>query len=189
MKCEDGWLVIQNRFVHDKSFNRLWVEYVDGFGSFDEDFWWGLEPMYVLTSKNQYKLKIEFTTLGPSTYFYQIYDSFAVGADTTKYALSISSTSNGTAGESLYVMNGAKFGTTDKPHDQTTSAACGTLFQTGWWFTNCFGLGNTASLNGVHQSCTSPSNNGMICIFWRVMEDANSNQVSLDDTKMMIRPA
>ena len=48
-----GWLVIQRRQDGSVLFNRSWVEYEEGFGNLNGEFWYGLYPLHCLTSQGQ----------------------------------------------------------------------------------------------------------------------------------------
>ena len=42
------------------SFNRTWVDYKNGFGTYNHNFWLGLENMYRITASGVYRLRFEF---------------------------------------------------------------------------------------------------------------------------------
>ena len=46
-----GWLVVQRRKDGSVSFNRGWVEYEEGVGDLNGEFWYGLIPLHCLTSQ------------------------------------------------------------------------------------------------------------------------------------------
>jgi len=57
-----GWTVIQRR-KKDGSvdfYNRDWVEFEDGFGDLDGEFWIGLRSVHCLTSQGNYELQIDY---------------------------------------------------------------------------------------------------------------------------------
>ena len=47
-----GWTVFQKRYNGSVDFYRNWNDYVEGFGSLDGEFWWGLEKLHLLTNSS-----------------------------------------------------------------------------------------------------------------------------------------
>ena len=56
-----GWLVVQRRKDGSVDFNRPWLEYEEGFGNLDGEFWYGLRLLHYLTSQGQWQLRVDFT--------------------------------------------------------------------------------------------------------------------------------
>ena len=84
-----GWLVVQRRKDGSVSFDRGWVEYEEGFGDLNGEFWYGLQPLHCLTSQGQWELRIDLThTNGTKTYLH--YKQFAIGSASDNYPLQIS---------------------------------------------------------------------------------------------------
>ena len=84
------WTVIQRR--KDGSINfkqRDWVEYEDGFGNLNDEFWIGLRSMHCLTSHGNGELRIDYQ-LKNGTKSYLHYNKFAVGSPEDQYPLNIS---------------------------------------------------------------------------------------------------
>ena len=84
-----GWLVVQRRKDGSVDFDRTWVEYEEGFGDLDGEFWYGLRPLHCLTSQGQWQLRVDFT-FSNGTKCYLFYNKFAVGPASNQYKLSIS---------------------------------------------------------------------------------------------------
>ena len=60
MDAEEGkWLVIQKRINGSVNFYRNWTDYVNGFGDLDREFWYGLEKIHCLTTRENVALRIE----------------------------------------------------------------------------------------------------------------------------------
>ena len=55
-----GWLVIQRRIENGTvDFYRNWADYVQGFGDLEGEFWYGLENIHCLTTRDDEELRIE----------------------------------------------------------------------------------------------------------------------------------
>ncbi|XP_065902566.1 fibrinogen C domain-containing protein 1-B-like [Dysidea avara] len=143
-----GWTVIQRR--KDGSvdfFGRDWVEYEDGFGSINDEFWLGLRPMHCLTSQGNWELRIDYR-LPNGTKSYLHYKQFAVGPAEDNYRLNVSGFVTGRKTDpfdSGHPLNRMQFSARDEDNDhkdeatnrdrRTCAKCCG-----GWWHNNCGNL-------------------------------------------------
>ncbi|CAG5116208.1 unnamed protein product [Candidula unifasciata] len=127
-----GWVIIQRRTKGDVDFNRTWVEYKNGFGTPDTDFWIGLDVIHNLTSQGFNELRVDLgTQLG--TQLYAHYSIFSVANESMNYRLSVDSLS-GSASDGLTLFhNNMNFSTYDRDSDGT-SAICAELSKGAWWF-------------------------------------------------------
>ena len=137
-----GWTVIQRRKNGSLDFEkRDWVEYEDGFGDLNDEFWIGLRPMHCLTSQGNWELRIDYHLAnGTKSYFH--YNNFAIGSPEDQYQLNISGfDSIGLTDpfEVLGSLNGMKFSSRDRDNDLRSDFNCAT-FKGGFWFNNCGGL-------------------------------------------------
>ena len=58
----NGWILMQRKVTGGAvSFNQLWIEYRDGFGSSagNDNYWLGLEKVYRLVKLGNARLRIE----------------------------------------------------------------------------------------------------------------------------------
>ena len=101
-----GWLVVQRRKDGSVDFNRTWVEYEEGFGDLDGEFWYGLRPLHCLTSQGQWQLRIDFTCSN-GTKSYMVYNKFAVAPASSQYKLSISGFSGITSEDPFHTYSGS----------------------------------------------------------------------------------
>src|SRR6266536_4188339 len=74
----NNWIIIQQRIDNSTNFTRPWYDYKNGFGTFDKNYWMGLENMHQLTSGGNYRLRMELQTMNASTWFSVEYDSFVI---------------------------------------------------------------------------------------------------------------
>ena len=138
-----GWLVVQRRQDGSVDFHRTWVEYEEGFGNLDGEFWYGLRPLHCLTNQGQWQLRIDFT-FSNGTKSYLFYDKFAVGPASSQYKLSISGFSGITTDPfyGSHPLDGMKFTAKDRDNDLGSSRNCAIAAGAGrdgggWWYRNC----------------------------------------------------
>ena len=144
-ECDaDGvWTIIQKRFDGSVDFYRNWIDYKEGFGDLNGEYWFGNEAIHLITSSANYRLKIILTDWNNVTK-YAIYDTFRIADEVDGYRLTISDFA-GYAGDSLTLYhNGEMFSTKDKDNDRKSSGHLADALSTGWWF----GSNLRSSLNG-----------------------------------------
>ena len=79
--------MFQKRLDGSIDLYRGWVDYKNGFGNLNGEFWLGLDKIHRLTNtKNRLGVDLEATT-GKTAY--AEYDMFAVTSERTKYQLSL----------------------------------------------------------------------------------------------------
>ncbi|XP_043198556.1 techylectin-5B-like [Amphibalanus amphitrite] len=174
-----NWTVIQRRddIKPRQDFNLGWKDYKTGFGNVTQEFWWGLEHLFQLTSKiRQYELRIDFEAFDGNR-SYATYQGFGVSSELDGYILSISNYT-GTAGDSLSDSVNGKFSTRDRDQDGWSTFHCAQYHQGAWWYGSRCGL---SSLNGRYRDGGDGDLTGIWWYEWRRDE-------SLKKTEMRIRP-
>ena len=125
------------------SFNLPWLNYTNGFGTYNRNFWLGLERMYQITTAGVYKLRLEFRLLN-GTWLSAEYDTFYLNDEAANYALHVSVFS-GDGGNLLIpndpirLHNGMQFSTYDRDHDTSFADNCATAYGGGggFWYNSC----------------------------------------------------
>lgn len=79
-----GWTVIQNRQDGSVDFYRDWLEYSNGFGNLNGEFWLGLENIHRLTDAGLNTLRIDLLDFNGNT-AYAVYNYFYVAEKRKKY--------------------------------------------------------------------------------------------------------
>ncbi|CAC5408514.1 Fibrinogen-like protein A [Mytilus coruscus] len=97
-----GWTVIQRRIDGSENFRRTWVEYENGFGDLQKEFWLGNKYLNLLTSRGSYKLRVELVDTNGNMYYAE-YHTFAVGDAASRYILTVNGYSE-TAGKSSHFL-------------------------------------------------------------------------------------
>ncbi|ESO01636.1 hypothetical protein HELRODRAFT_81692, partial [Helobdella robusta] len=122
-----------------------------GFGTYNKNFWLGLDKMHRLTTSADYRLKFEVLISGK--WYSDEYDHFKVGPESEKYTLNVS----GYGGDkcdalnnsySYLTQNGMKFSTPDQDNDLHPTFHCAFNYSSGNWYNSCF----CQRLNGVYGS-------------------------------------
>ncbi|XP_063402494.1 angiopoietin-related protein 7-like isoform X2 [Mytilus trossulus] len=128
-----GWTVLQRRIDRTTSFDRNWIDYKEGFGDPQTEYWLGNKYLNILTSKDKYELRVDLTDTN-NKQTYAVYKRFSVGDENSKYKLSIGDYS-GTAGNYMVYNNGIAF-TNDKDNDDYGRGNCA-AFYGPWWHIAC----------------------------------------------------
>ena len=165
-----GWIVIQRRSTGTVDFYRNWVDYKNGFGSMDDDFWLGNDKIHAITTSGTYELRVDLKYNGRSGFAH--YSSFSISNEKSNYILHLG-TYDGTTGDSLSVHKGRQFSTRDRDNDAHSSMNCAEQFTGAWWYVAC----HTSNLNGKWGAGSFKGSS------WR----AFSNSEPLSFTEMKIR--
>lgn len=126
-----GWTVIQNRIDTTQEFVKNWIDYKNGFGNLETNFWLGNEKIRAITSSiNSYQLLVKLTATD-GTIGLAYYTDFYLDNEAQGYALHIDADACGTIGDSLIGHNGQRFYTKD---NDTSGFNCATNSYGGWWY-------------------------------------------------------
>uniref|UniRef100_A0A182R0M9 Fibrinogen C-terminal domain-containing protein n=1 Tax=Anopheles farauti TaxID=69004 RepID=A0A182R0M9_9DIPT len=168
-----SWTVVQRRFDGSVDFNRSFVDYRDGFGDLDGEYWMGLDKLYRILLSERHELLIELEDFD-GVIVYAKYDDFQLANVDESYKIKSVGQYAGTAGDSLTHHHiGKKFATYDRCDDNS----CAKVFGGGGWFGACFHM----HLNGGYRERKHHQTYG---ISWQTYKDKHSFKAS----KMMVRP-
>ncbi|KAH8399671.1 hypothetical protein KR215_001918, partial [Drosophila sulfurigaster] len=126
-----GWIVIQQRVGGDENFDRDWATYRKGFGSFESDFFLGLEKIHRITSLQRFELYIHLVAQNGRTYNFR-YDYFKIFDEDNRYALNTGISTGTISEEGMRDSDNMKFSTFDHCH-----VNCTFWYKIGWWFHFC----------------------------------------------------
>jgi len=134
-----GWTVIMRRKDGSVDFtNRDWVEYEDGFGDLEGEFWLGLRSMNCLTNEGNWELRLDYQ-LANGTRSYLHYTRFAVGTFEEQYRLTVLGFNSAGLTDIFdegIPLNGMRFSSRDRDHDMV-SFNCEARHRGGWWYNDC----------------------------------------------------
>ena len=146
-RCSNGgWTVILRRnesLTERVNFTRTWDDYKHGFGDLNTEFWYGLNNIHCLTSRQQVDLSIELKNIYGSvrerTY---VYKHFVVDGPENNYTLHIGQLQQPSPGFDgmIHAHNGRQFTTYDRDNDDWSSSHCAIRhgYTSGWWFGGCY---------------------------------------------------
>ena len=140
------WMVIQRRINGSVNFYLNWTDYVNGFGDLEGEFWYGLENIHRLTTREEVELRIELGngTVPSIVWTYQL---FKLGGADTNFQLTIGQTVGvGGISDAMAYHNGAPFSTRDQDHDTWSIASCAKVYGGAWWYKDCY----YSNLNGKY---------------------------------------
>ncbi|XP_059170341.1 ficolin-1-A-like [Physella acuta] len=136
-----GWIVLMRRY-QGENFTRPWADYKNGFGSFDFDFWLGLDEISSLTSRGTWLLRIDMRF--NRVYYFITYVGFKVDGEDKQYTLHVGTYGVGNVRDDLSNHDNMKFYTWDSP----IKSSCSQSYKGGWWFNGC----HLVYLTGVWKS-------------------------------------
>ena len=150
----NNWITFQQRIDGTTSFSLPWANYAQGFGTWNRNYWMGLEKVYQITNAGYgYTLRVEYMIAGVGWYSTE-YDAFWIDSSAQKYALHVSRYAWGDGGDFLNspysgcMHNGMKFTTSDSDNDLNPSGNCASQFSSAFWYNNCW----VVNFNGVYGS-------------------------------------
>ena len=135
---EGGWLVVQRRQDGSVDFNRIWLEYEDGFGKLTGEFWYGLRALHCLTGQGGWEMRMDIRLANGTNIFLQ-YEQFKVASAKDKYKLTVGGF-QGTTTDPMAYHNGMYFTTKDSDNDKwqrNCAVDDGGPPAGGWWYKYC----------------------------------------------------
>jgi len=178
---DDGWTVIQRRMDGSVDFFRGWLDYSEGFGTVDGEFWLGLQRIHVLTTSRSYKLRIDLEDW-TGRWWNAEYGQFSIGSEDTDYELFVDGYT-GNAGDTLSYHSGVAFSTMDHNNDNK-GGLCPTWCHGAWWYKDCY----LSNLNGRYyeQGPYIPDTNWGDGVNWKTT--FNTYYYSFKTAEMKIKP-
>ena len=150
------------------AYSRNWESYKNGFGDLGGEHWLGLEKIHSLTTRKQYKLRVDLQDWDLK-WRYAEYDHFYVDSEDKGYKLHVSGY-HGNAGDSLRFHDNIGFSTYDRSND-LNDGICARWCHGAWWYRDCFhsNLNGRYYETGAYTSKTGWGD-GMV---WRSLKDTN----------------
>ena len=168
-----GWTVIQRRADGSVEFYKTWMEYKNGFGNLDNEFWLGNDKIHRLTIGRNMEIRFDLEDVDGNK-AYALYKMFYIDGEDEKYKVHVGSYS-GNAGDSFSYHNGMKFTT----KDSDPSPNCAVSYHGAWWYKGCHHSNlNGKYLNGPHKSYANGIN-------WAAFKGLHN---SMKKTEIKIRP-
>ena len=171
-----GWTVIQRRTDGSVDFYKTWMEYKNGFGNFDNEFWLGNDKIHRLTKGRKMKIRFDLEDFNGNK-AYAVYHSFYIDGEDEKYKVHVGSYS-GNAGNSFSYHNGMKFTTKDSDNDNW-GGNCAISYKGAWWYNSC----QFSNLNGNYFYSPRFDNSGII---WNTFKGIYSLKRTEIKVKLML---
>ncbi|KAM8718109.1 hypothetical protein ACLKA7_004766 [Drosophila subpalustris] len=172
---DGGWTIILRRMDGSVNFYRNWMEYKNGFGDLEGEYFLGLDKIHAMTAERRQELLVLLEDFEGDQKF-ETYDEFAIGNENQQYELHTLGKANGTAGDSLDYHRGLKFSTFDKDNDKWEGGNCAIRYSGAWWYGSCY----CSQLTGKYKD--NDKEKGLIWPQFR------RSEYSLKTAIMMIRP-
>ncbi|KAL9953629.1 hypothetical protein ACROYT_G041076 [Oculina patagonica] len=154
-----GWTIIQRRTSpFALQFNKNWVEYENGFGNLQSEFWLGNKIIHELMNTTR-TLRIELKTRENKAGFAE-YSHVTVDGPNDKYRMKIwgySGNISDCGGDSSWQF----FTTKDSDNDKYPSKNCAVDDNAGWWYKDC-GCGNLNRQSGPKWDSWYISNDAIV---------------------------
>ena len=144
---------MQNNVNTPNAFNRPWLDFKNGFGDSNGNYWLGNDAIHnYIAGHPTYQLYVYVYPVSaayPYLAMYQWY--FVVGDSTINYQLSLAISGGNVTSDGLGPASNQMFSTSDKDND-VDSHNCAATYGAGWWYggnplTNGYQCGTTM-LNG-----------------------------------------
>ncbi|XP_059141852.1 ficolin-1-A-like [Physella acuta] len=126
-----GWIIMLRRIKGDVDFNRTWLDYKLGFGSWEGDYWHGLEKIHSLTKNGTWELRIDMRYQGKD--YYANYGQFVLFNEQLDYAFYVAAFTGNVLDE-LEMHTNIRFSTKDY---SLLGYKCAQTLGGGWWFQGC----------------------------------------------------
>jgi len=127
-----GWTVVQRRQDGSQDFYKRWQAYRNGFGDVRDEYWFGLQNIYLLTTNHNNKVRFDMRTVDDKEYYAE-YSAFKITDESDFYKLTSHGAYTGNAGQSLSLNLNYKFSTWDKDNDGW-SGNCALLNRGAFWY-------------------------------------------------------
>ena len=170
-------MVIQRRVPGGTlNFTRGWSDYVRGFGDLEGEFWYGLDNIHYLTTRDNVELRIDMVMEDDGSKMSFTYQTFTVAGPEDEYRLTIGG-GEGNGDDAMPYHNGQQFSTIDNDNDPWGSN-CAYVHQGGWWYNACY----CANLNGPHVIPPNPDTHAGL-----IWYDGGYRAVSTSEMKVRVK--
>ncbi|XP_052785778.1 angiopoietin-4-like isoform X2 [Mya arenaria] len=149
-----GWTVFQRRLDGSVAFNRSFADYERGFGSFDGEFWTGLDVLHSMTSRGNMTLRVDMSLPDGTTGFDEYAGFYISPPDQYNFNVDRRINSRGMSDSCIlsdtgisWDINHQPFTTYDRDADNWPYN-CAQNFGGGWWYNGC----TCNNLNGPYTS-------------------------------------
>ena len=164
-----GWTTFQRRFDGSVDFFRKWVDYKEGFGSADGEYWLGLDHIHQITAYYPNMLVRMEATAFDGDQAHLIYQNFYVEGAENLYKLHAGTFIGGDDSMKADWENhdGQYFSTHDNPNDVSNYYNCANFVKGAGWYKSCADY----NFNGRYENSDIA---GATSIFWKLFKQTKS---------------
>ena len=178
---------IQRRISDSVDFDRDWVDYVNGFGDVDGNYWIGLEEIHQLTTAHDVSLFINIETFDGEPFTLKL-ETFLVGNSASNYSMNFTAYTHSSDRVNFQLFNtnydGLMFTTRDRDNDLRNNANCASgLRNGGWWYHGC----GHVNLNGNYEGDVTPTGTGILVMYIDTTSDSISDTKAVQSVEMILR--
>ncbi|XP_066912863.1 ficolin-1-like [Clytia hemisphaerica] len=184
---DGGWTLFQRNYGPSHiNFGKRWADYKSGFGDLRYPFWAGNDFLHQLTQNEDTELLVVLKDPDGDDH-YAYFTTFYIDDENAKYRLTIGgyevvltpALPQQSGAEQFMYHNQMVFVTSD---NAPLGIACGTQYNNGWWYNNCFRV----ALNGDPNFVLPTSGtNTPLGIMWRL--EVGGNWMIFRESTMMVR--
>ena len=128
-------ILIQNNVNTPNAFNHSWLDFQNGFGDSNGNYWLGNEAIQNYLDGYQYQLHVyvyPVSVVYPLQAIYQNY--FNVGDSTSNYSISLTMSGGNATSDGMVAMFDKMFSTSDIDNDEDSHNSCAMTYGAGWWY-------------------------------------------------------
>jgi len=183
-----GWTVLQQRGDNgnpEDFFYRNWIDYEQGFGDPEKDYWVGLKYWNKITQSEDVQMLISLEDFAGNK-IEQSYTNFKISDSSDKYRMTFSATEG--KYDRLTHQKGHQFTTRDSDNDVAehvmfgSSTNCAEYYKGAWWYNGGNGVCAHSNLNGLYLKGNKDNHRS---VKWG--RGPWKQNESLKKTKMMVR--
>ena len=178
---------IQRRISDIVDFDRDWVDYVNGFGDVDGNYWLGLEEIHQLTTAHDVSLFINIETFDGEPFTLKL-ETFLVGNSASNYSMNFTEYTHSSDRVNFQLFNtnydGLMFTTRDRDNDLRNNANCASGPRNGgWWYHGC----GHVNLNGNYEGDVTPTGTGILVMYIDTTSGSISDTKAVQSVEMILR--
>ena len=163
------------------------MDYVNGFGEADGNYWIGLEEIYQLTTAHDVNLFINIETFDGEPFTLKL-ETCSVDNAANNYAMTFTEYTQSSDRVNFQLFNsnynGLMFTTRDRDNDLKDSVNCASGSRKGgWWYHGCGHI----NLNGDYEGDVTPTGRGILVQYIDTASATIAHTKAVQSVEMILR--